>query len=134
MRYLLDTSVWLQALESPDQLLPEVQQVLFDAANLPFAISVISPWEVAKKESTGRLKLSSPIRQWLARACREPFVELLPLSVDISYEANHLPGTPHRDPADQIIVATARIHSLTLVTSDEKILQYHHVKTLKARR
>ena len=134
MKYLLDTHVWLLALESPDQLLPAVRQVLFDSANLPFGISAISPWEVVKKESTGRLHLSSPIRQWLARACREPFVELLPLSIDISFEANHLPGTFHRDPADQIIVATGRIHNLTLITGDEKILEYHHVNTFKAKR
>ena len=134
MRYLLDTHVWLLAMEAPDRLSPAVRHVLFDSTNLPFGISVISAWEVVKKESIGRLRLSSPIRQWLSSACREPFVELLPLSLDTSYEANHLPGSFHRDPADQIIVATGRIHSLTLITADAKILEYPHVKTLKAKR
>jgi PIN domain nuclease of toxin-antitoxin system len=44
-------------------------------------------------------------------------------------ESSYLPGTFHRDPADQIIVATARVHNLILLTSDRKILDYPHVKT-----
>ncbi|MEK7752075.1 MAG: PIN domain-containing protein, partial [Acidobacteriota bacterium] len=61
-------------------------------------------------------------------------ISVVPLTPDIAYDANHLPGAFHKDPADQIIVATARTHGLVLVTGDDKILQYHHVKTLRAKR
>lgn len=43
------------------------------------------------------------------------------------------PGNFHQDPANCIIVATARHHNLTLLTSDEKILAYPHVRTLATR-
>ncbi len=130
MRYLLDTHVWIWSLESGDNLPAKVRRLLGDASNLPFGLSAISPWEAVKKEAMGKLKLSTPIRSWLTKAVSEPFVSLLPLTVDVAFEANHLPGEFHRDPADQIIIATARIHGLTLVTCDAKMLEYRHVKTV----
>ena len=72
----------------------------------------------------------APVRQWFAAAIREPFVVLQPLTIDITHESNHLPGEFHRDPADQIIVATARVQRLTLITADPRILAYPHVRCL----
>lgn len=130
MTYLLDTHVWIWSLESADKLPAKVIHTLYDADSLPFGLSAISLWEAAKKECVGHLKLSLPTRAWLTQSLREPFITLLPLSPDVAYEANHLPGDFHRDPADQIIVATARIHNQTLITCDRRILNYPHVKTL----
>jgi PIN domain nuclease of toxin-antitoxin system len=130
VKYLLDTHVWIWAMESLEKIPRDVLRVLHNPDNLPFGLSAITPWEAVKKEALGRLRLSSPMRAWLSKAVREPFISLLPLTVDIAYESNHLPAGFHRDPADQMIVATARIHDLTLITCDDSILAYPHVKTL----
>lgn len=97
---------------------------------MPFALAAISPWEVIKKESKGLLQLSVPIRQWVQHATQTPFIELVPLSLDISLESSHLPGVFHKDPADQIIAATARVCDLVLISADRRLLDYAHVKTL----
>ncbi len=130
MKYLLDTSVWIWSLDAPEKLPAQVKKILHDEANLPFGLSAISPWEIIKKESKGLLHLSIPIGQWVKSATRNPFIEVLPLSIDISLESSHLPGEFHRDPADQIITATARVHNLTLISSDGRILEYDHVRAL----
>lgn len=59
-----------------------------------------------------------------------PGIRLLGLTPEIALESTRLPGSFHRDPADQIIVATARIYDCALVTSDNKILDYAHVETI----
>ena len=66
----------------------------------------------------------------MAKAARQPFIEIIPLSLEITLESNQLPGAFHNDPADQIIVATARMRNLTLLTKDEPILKYSHVKAI----
>jgi len=60
-----------------------------------------------------------------------PGIRLIELTPQISIESTKLPGEFHKDPADQIIVATARIYDIPLLTADEKILDYPHVNTLK---
>lgn len=130
MTYLLDTHVWIWAMDHPEDLPKEVRRELLSPRNFPFGLSVISVWETSRKESLGKLKLSAPVRQWFGVAIREPFVVLQPLTIDIVHESNHLPGEFHRDPADQMIVATARVHDLTLITADQRIRAYPYVRTL----
>jgi|TARA_B110000495_G_C22904720_1_gene528045 PIN domain nuclease of toxin-antitoxin system len=130
VKYLLDTNAWIWALDAPERLPKKVRALLHDADNLPFALAAISPWEVIKKESKGLLQLSVPIRQWVEHATQAPFIKLVPLSLDISLESSHLPGAFHKDPADQIIVATARVCDLVLISADRRLLDYAHVKTL----
>lgn len=130
MSYLLDTHVWLWAMDRPDELPAKVRRELLRAGNLPLHLSVISVWEISRKESLGKLRLALPMRSWLDAAIRAPFVSLHPLTIDIAHESNHLPGEFHRDPADQIIVATARQQQFTLITADERILAYPHVRCL----
>ena len=129
MKYLLDTHAWIWALEAPEKLPNPIRAMLLESDNLPFGLAAISPWEVAKKESKGLLHLSMPVRQWVERATQAPFIELLPLSVDIALESAHLPGSFHKDPADQMIVATARMHSLVLISADQRLRAYPHVQT-----
>jgi PIN domain nuclease of toxin-antitoxin system len=130
VKYLLDTGVWLWLIESPEKLSDRVRTIVNDIGNAPFALSAISPWEVAKKNALGKLTLAMPIRAWLDRALRPPFMELVPLTPSIVVESTILPGTFHHDPADQIIVATARVENLTLLTKDRLILNYLHVRSL----
>ena len=77
------------------------------------------------------MTLHCSIDEWLETALRYPGVELLALTPEIVVESTQLPGEFHRDPADQIIVATARIYDCPLLTVDNKILKYPHVKLLE---
>jgi PIN domain nuclease of toxin-antitoxin system len=77
-----------------------------------------------------RLVLRCAIAEWLVQALGYPGVRLLYLTPRIAVESTQLPGTFHRDPADQMIVATAQIRGYRLLTADAKILRYPHVRTL----
>lgn len=129
MRYLLDTHIWLWMVDDPNLIPDHLLPIVSNAENYPLCLSAISVWEVAKKVSLGKLQMSVPIRDWIMKAARSPFIELVPLSVEVSLESTMLPGDFHRDPADQMIVATARYLDLILLTSDQKIIEYSHVKT-----
>ena len=129
MKYLLDTNVWIWMVENHQRLPHKIISTLLEPDNYPLHISAISAWEVAKKVEIGKLTLSIPIREWLLQATRKPFVEIIPLSVDIALESTMLPGKFQKDPADQIIVASARHCNMTLLTTDQLILSYQHVKT-----
>ncbi len=78
--------------------------------------------------SRGRLVLSIDTVDWLNRALTARGVQVLELTTQIAVESMRLPGRFHRDPADQLIVATARMHDCPLVTLDGKIRAYAHVK------
>ena len=94
-------------------------------------VSAISCWEVAKLVEINKLTLYCRIDEWIETALVYPGIRLLELTPEIAIESTRLPGEFHRDPADQIIVATARIHECSLLTIDEKILNYSHVRLLK---
>lgn len=129
MKYLLDTNIWVWMVESHQSIPRNILSTLLEPENYPFYISAISVWEVAKKVSLEKLTLSIPVRDWLVQATRKPFIEIIPLSVDIALESTILPGVFHKDPADQIIVASARQSNMTLLTTDKLIISYQHVKT-----
>ena len=114
-----------------DKRLTQVQREAI-AANETDAVGVsaISCWEIAKLVEYGRLELPSPLEEWFEQALNYPGVQLLALTPEIAIESTRLPGEFHRDPADQIIVATARVYGCSLVTSDDKILNYPHVTTI----
>ena len=130
MNYMLDTCAWILLADSPGQVPEAAMGIALDLTNAPLGLAAISPWEVAKKTALGKLGLSLPVRQWLEQATQPEGIEILPLTPEVALESAYLPGDFHRDPADQIIVATARLHNLTLITSDRRILAYSHVKTL----
>ena len=130
MKYLLDTHALVWAVDSPAQLSAKCRRLLLDGGNHPLGISAISLWELAHKVTAGRLQLSLPLADWLARAVRPPFVTVLPVDERIAVESALLPGSFHKDPADRLIVATARLHGLTLLTKDRDIRGYAGVKTL----
>ncbi len=98
-------------------------------------ISAISVWEVATLEAKGRLTLSMDCRTWVDRALDAPGVQFAPLSPSIAVDSTRLPEGMHSDPADRILVATARSMNGTLVTRDRMILNYAasgHVRVLSA--
>lgn len=93
-------------------------------------VSSISTWELTMLTARGRLALSMEIGQWLATLGELDAVEFVPVDNEIAIRSVELPGEFHADPADRIIVATARRFAAPLVTADEKIQAYLHVKTL----
>jgi PIN domain nuclease of toxin-antitoxin system len=94
------------------------------------AISVISFWEIAKLTELGRLTLKMPVLNWFQDILSYPKIQLIPLSPEIIVQSTQLPGTFHKDPADQIITATAITLGCPLLTQDAKILAYPHVVTI----
>lgn len=93
-------------------------------------ISVFSLWEVAKLVALGRLNLPDAPLVWMNANLAGSGVTPIPLSKEIAVESNNLPGIFHRDPADQIIAATARLLDCDLLTVDARILSYEHVKAV----
>lgn len=130
MKYLLDTHALVWALDNPEQIPARCRRLLLERTSLPLGIAAISLWEIATKASAGKLILDKPLGDWLAAAVRPPFVTILPLDERVAVESSQLPAPFHRDPADRMIVATARVHGLTLLTKDEAIRDYAHVRTM----
>ncbi len=87
-------------------------------------------WEVATLESLGRIQLSMQLQEWLQRAVAPPLVRLLDISPVVAAEVANLPDSFHCDPADRILVATARVHGAILVTSDRRIASSGLVETV----
>ncbi len=127
---LLDTHIWVWWVDENPQLSERHAQLIQDNEQDGLGISAISCWEIAKLVERGRLGLDGSIEEWMEQAIAYPGIELLPLTPQIAIESTKLPGHFHRDPADQLIVATARVHDLSLLTMDRLILDYPHVQTL----
>jgi len=127
---ILDTHIWIWWVNDSPRLTEQYRQWIRDYQASGLGVSVISCWEVAKLVEKNRLVLSIPVEEWLQRALAYPGVELLNLTVPIVVQSTQLTGF-HNDPADQIIVATAKVYDCSLLTADSKILNYAGVKTLK---
>lgn len=133
---VLDTHVWVWLVAGDTTLSPEarraIEQAAADGAVLVPAIAV---WEVAMLEARGRLVLGQPVLQWVEQALSAPGLDLAPFSPDVAVESVQLPAPFHDDPADRMIVATARVAGATLVTRDRQILDYGargHIGVLRA--
>jgi len=93
-------------------------------------ISSISAWEISMLIQKNRLVLSMDIEAWLEQVEQIEGFRFMPVDDEISYKSTILPGKFHKDPADRMIVATARKFAIPLVTADQKIRDYEHVKTI----
>lgn len=125
---VLDTHVWVWWVHGDAHLSQLDQATLQEKGAEGLGVSVISCWEVAKLVEYGRLSLPLSVEDWLTRALAHPGILLLDLTPRIAVESTRLPPPFHRDPADQIIVATARVHRCPLMSVDDKILNYPHVQ------
>lgn len=130
MKYLLDTHTWFWAVENPEKIPDRSLAVLKDGASLPFGLSAISLWELAKLVAKERIILTIPLEEWMNRALNPQFIRILPISPQVAINSTKLPGIFHNDPADQIIVATCRLENVELITADKAILAYQHVKAV----
>ena len=127
---LLDTHIWVWWVHGDERLTSKQSEIIQASEADIIGVSAISCWEIAKLVENRRLELPVLLEKWFEQALSYPGIRILELTPEISIESTRLPGEFHRDPADQIIVATARINNCPLVTSDERILNYSHVETI----
>ncbi len=127
---VLDTHIWIWSVDNNTRLTQKHRDWIQQYQSQGLGVSIISCWEVSKLVEMGRLTLSVTVDEWLKQALAYPGVQLLELTIPIIVESTKLTGF-HRDPADQIIVATARICACPLLTADAKILAYPDVQTLQ---
>jgi PIN domain nuclease of toxin-antitoxin system len=122
---LLDTHVWIWFMLASDELAVSGRNVINRAAAAGrLRIAAISLWETALLASGGRVVLSQPLAQWMTQAVSAPGLAIEPLLPQVAVEAYALPDAFHRDPADRLIVATARVTNAALMTRDRRILDY----------
>jgi PIN domain nuclease of toxin-antitoxin system len=127
---LLDTHVWLWWVTQSTRLSPRLRSTLQASRAAGLAVSPISVWEIALKVQAGKIELDRGLDPWLESAMRVPDIRFVEITTEILLESTRLPGSLHRDPADRIIIATARLLDLAIVTEDAKILAYPHVAHL----
>ena len=131
MPTLLDTHAWVWWVTEDRRLSRSARRTIEkDQANVALSLSLISIWEVAKKVEKGQLVLDRPLDDWLDLATQRPGLHLVELTRPILAESCRLPPPFHGDPADQIIVATARDRDATIVTKDRQIQRYAHVRSV----
>lgn len=116
-----DKSLSKSALKAINQTLASDSEVI---------ISSISAWEISMLIQKGRLVLSMDIARWLDHVSQIDGVRFMPVDNEIGVKSTLLPGEFHKDPSDRMIVATARKLAVPLVTADEKIISYEHVRTI----
>jgi PIN domain nuclease of toxin-antitoxin system len=131
LKALLDTHVLLRWFGVDRSLSKAHERVIGDATEEnPLWVSDISLWEVATLHELGRIELSVPLREWLEAASSPPLVHRIGISPAVAAEVAALPPSFHRDPADRIIVASARVIGATLLTVDRQIIRARVVATL----
>lgn len=131
MKYLLDTHIWIWWHIAPNKLSARALSVIANSSDYDeLLLSAISPWEFAKLIEKQRLVISCNPKSWIREALEMPRLRLVSLTPQISYSSTVLPQPFHGDPADQIIVATAREEQAVLITADRRILTYPHCNTL----
>jgi PIN domain nuclease of toxin-antitoxin system len=124
-----ETHIWVWWVNKNARLTQKHQDWIQQYQSQGLGVSIIYCWEVPKLVDLGRLTLSLAVDEWLAAALADPGVQQLELTIPI-IQSTKLTGF-HCDAADQIIVATAKIHGCPVLTADAKILAYPEVQTLK---
>lgn len=129
MKVLLDTCAILWAISDPDSLTGKARDVL-NQEDTEVTVSPISCAEIACAVERGRLELDRHWKLWFRHFVNQNGWETVDIDLFVVEEAYSLPTPFHADPADRIIVASARILRCPVVTADRKILEYPHVDTV----
>ncbi|MFC1526586.1 type II toxin-antitoxin system VapC family toxin [Candidatus Latescibacterota bacterium] len=122
---VLDTHVWIWLLNGDRALSPQAREAARAAAETgQVLVSPISVWEVGMLEARGRISFGADVGEWVRQGLAAPGICLAPLTPQIALASSRLPGSIPGDPADRLIVATARAHDAVLVTRDRDLLAY----------
>jgi PIN domain nuclease of toxin-antitoxin system len=134
LKYLLDTQAWLWSVLDHPRLSRRARSALSTvSADERAGLAAISLKEAAWHLARGRVAVDrrfGPWSLWLRAAASLPHIDVLPLTVEVAIESEQLGDTFPPDPADRLIVATARLNDLTLITSDWPIRRSRAVRTL----
>lgn len=130
---VLDTHIWIWWMIGDPRLSRRERHALdsFDSSNRPFLCD-ISLWELATSVDLGRVEIDDPLEAWLAAAASPAAVRMQTITPALVAEMNRLPDSFHRDPADRLIVAAARVLKLPLATRDRRIRKSRLVSLWKA--
>lgn len=135
-RLLLDTHVWIWVVAGDARLASGMRGLIERAAGrAALSIAAISMWEITILAAHGRITLAKPTLEWIENALRSSSVAIEPLTPRIAADSCELPGRFHNDPADRLIVATARATDASLMTRDRRMLDYAalgHMRALAA--
>jgi PIN domain nuclease of toxin-antitoxin system len=127
---LLDTHIWFWWVRSDPSLSASQLRHIQNNQTAGLGVSVFSVWELAMLEQAGRVNVFRPLEDWVRDALAYPDVRLLDLTPEIAIASTRPPAPFHKDPADRILVATARVLNIPILTADAKILAYPHVRCL----
>jgi PIN domain nuclease of toxin-antitoxin system len=128
---LLDTHSLVWWVNEAPKLSPPARAAIdAEAPSGQIFVSSITSWEIALLIKSGRLHFTANLEDWLSRVEVIPSVSFVPMDNEIALAAVNLPDDFHKDPADRIIVATARKLMVPIVTADDKIRAYPHVRTI----
>jgi PIN domain nuclease of toxin-antitoxin system len=131
MPTVLDTHAWVWWVSADRRLSRHARTAIDRAARRGgLYLSISSVWEMAKKVEKGQLALDRPLDEWLDAALAVEGLQLVELTRPILVDSCRLPQPFHGDPADQILVATTRSLSASLVTKDARLRDYAHVRTV----
>lgn len=124
-KIVLDTHAFIWHVNG-EKTLSKATQKQIDAASQEggLYLAAISLWEISMLDKKKRILLDMPCLEWLQQALELTHTQVLPVTPAIAVESCHLPGDLHEDPADRLIVSTARVENLTLLTRDTRILRY----------
>ena len=131
MPIVLDTHAWVWWVTKDRRLSRRARTAIERAAARgELHLPIFAIWELAKKVEKGQIALDRPVDEWLTQAVEVEGLHVVDLTRPIIVDSCQLPLPFHGDPADQIIVATARAMSATLVTKDARLRDYAHVRTI----
>lgn len=131
MKYLLDTHAWICWHMHPQNLSRKATSLIKNPNRYDeLLLSAISPWEFSKLLEKGRIGISCDPESWINSALDMPKLRIVPLTPILAYHSTVLLKPFLGDPADQIIVATAREENATILTKDKILRGYKHVRSL----
>jgi PIN domain nuclease of toxin-antitoxin system len=122
MKLLLDTHALLWSATAPDRLTPDARAALEDGSH-DVLVSIVTAWEIAIKQSLGKLDLARPAEQWLPDVLNRTGFEVAELSLSAALRVRAL-AWHHRDPFDRLLIAQALDAGFTIVTRDEMFDAY----------
>lgn len=129
---VLDTHTLIWWVNGDQKLSPPADHAIRDTIeqNGEILVSAITPWEIALLIQKGRLSMSMELSHWITLTEQIEPLRYVPITHRLGIESVQLPGAFHPDPADRMITALARSHNAPLITADQKIHHYPHVKTI----